>query len=293
MNASNLELRHRKLLHQLLVAAAFVTYLYDPDDIVWRFVKNSSASHQWERALFLAASIAIFAGAVLCTWSRAHRKAESNSSIAPGSQVDGTQALGEILYAVGLASLFPLSGFLILVIGETLRVVRLVSPTADSVRSDHLFQGPRNPDFSPDAREKQRSDAWGTAFRITAYNPEMGLPQQWKSTHGCATAPWWLPPATAPPAPLPLGLPSRPPGRGPHRLARAQHSGLEHLRPHRLEDRARSFRPRLLLNPPRSRQSGRNRRLHNHAAALLEGPRHRLAALAMEAHELLCFTRLT
>jgi hypothetical protein len=52
------------------------------------------------------------------------------------------------------------------VIGETLRVVRLVSPTADSVRSDHLFQGPRNPDFSPDAREKQRSDAWGTAFRI-------------------------------------------------------------------------------------------------------------------------------
>jgi hypothetical protein len=166
MNASNLELRHRKLLHQLLVAAAFVTYLYDPDDIVWRFVKNSSASHQWERALFLAASIAIFAGAVLCTWSRADRKAESNSSIAPGSQVDGTQALGEILYAVGLASLFPLSGFLILVIGETLRVVRLVSPTADSVRSDHLFQGPRNPDFSPDAREKQRSDAWGTAFRI-------------------------------------------------------------------------------------------------------------------------------
>jgi hypothetical protein len=135
MNASNLELRHRKLLHQLLVAAAFVTYLYDPDDIVWRFVKNSSASHQWERALFLAASIAIFAGAVLCTWSRAHRKAESNSSIAPGSQVDGTQALGEILYAV-------------------------------------------------------------------------------RSTRGCATAAWWLRPATAPRAPNGRSLPSRSPGEG-------------------------------------------------------------------------------
>jgi probable DNA repair protein len=46
---------------------------------------------------------------------------------------------------------------------------------------------------------------------------------------------------------------------------------------------------RLLLNPVQERAlwaqiAGR----HNHAAALLEGPRHRLASLAMEAHELLC-----
>jgi small-conductance mechanosensitive channel len=122
MNATEFEIRHRKLLHQLLVAAAFVPYLYDREDIVWRFVKSSSAPHELERILFLAATLAVAAGAVLCTWSRGRRKVESEAEILPtgqigGTQVGVTQALGEILYAAGLGSLFPLSGFLILVIG--------------------------------------------------------------------------------------------------------------------------------------------------------------------------------
>jgi len=130
MNATEFEIRHRKLLHQLLVAAAFVPYLYDREDIVWRFVKSSSAPHELERILFLAATLAVAAGAVLCTWSRGRRKVESEAEILPtgqigGTQVGVTQALGEILYAAGLGSLFPLSGFLILVIGEIFRVLRL------------------------------------------------------------------------------------------------------------------------------------------------------------------------
>jgi len=146
MTASNFELRHQKLLHQLLVAAAFVTYLFDPEDIVWRFVKNSSAPHELERALFLVATLAIFAGAVLCTWSYAHRKPYGTSSFQPSNRIAGSQALGEILYAIGLAALFPLSGFLILVIGETLRVVRLFS-----LKDEH-----------------QPGAVWGKAFRTEA-----------------------------------------------------------------------------------------------------------------------------
>jgi len=45
---------------------------------------------------------------------------------------------------------------------------------------------------------------------------------------------------------------------------------------------------RLLLNPRRKRLSGGHCRQRQSPATLLEGPRHRLAALAMEAHELLC-----
>jgi hypothetical protein len=125
MNATEFEIRHQKLLHQLLVAAAFVTYLYDRQDIVWRFVKSSSAPHELERILFLAATLAVAAGAVLCTWSRGHCKFESAAEVVPTGRIGVTQALGEILYAFGLGSLFPLTGFLILVIGEIFRVLRL------------------------------------------------------------------------------------------------------------------------------------------------------------------------
>jgi probable DNA repair protein len=47
--------------------------------------------------------------------------------------------------------------------------------------------------------------------------------------------------------------------------------------------------PRLLLNPAQEQAVwAQIAGSHNHLATLLEGPRHRLAALAMEAHELLC-----
>jgi len=146
MTASNFELRHRKLLHQIIVAAAFLTYLYDREDIVWRFVKNTPSPLELERALFLVATLTVFAGAVLCTWSDARRKPYGTSAFEPGSQNHGSLVLGEILYAIGLASLFPLSGFLILVIGETLRVGRLF-PLKD---------------------EQQPGDPWGNAFRTEA-----------------------------------------------------------------------------------------------------------------------------
>jgi ATP-dependent helicase/nuclease subunit B len=47
--------------------------------------------------------------------------------------------------------------------------------------------------------------------------------------------------------------------------------------------------PRLLLNSTQEQAVwAQIAGAHNHVATLLEGPRHRLAALAMEAHELLC-----
>lgn len=152
MKASEFEYHHPKLLHQLLVGTAFLTYLIDPEDIVWRFIKNTSSPHELERVLFLVATVAVAVGAALCTWARAHRIPESNSPVEPRRQIDTPQALGEILFAVGLASLFPLLGFLILVLGETLRVLRLVSRRDDLSR--HV--------------EGQPSATWGTAFRNEA-----------------------------------------------------------------------------------------------------------------------------
>jgi hypothetical protein len=69
MRANNFEYGHQKLVNLLIVAIAFLTYLVDRDDIVWRFVKDSNSARTWERSLFLIATLAIAVGAAICTWA--------------------------------------------------------------------------------------------------------------------------------------------------------------------------------------------------------------------------------
>lgn len=133
MKATDFEYRHQTLTHQLVVGAGFLTYLIDPDDIVWRFVKNSAVPRLWERSLFIVATILIAIGAALCTRARAFGK--------PGY-------LGDFLYAVGLGSLMPLPGFVLLVAGESLRILRLIRCPAHS--------------------QETLDSGWGRAFRREA-----------------------------------------------------------------------------------------------------------------------------
>ena len=49
MKATDFEYRHQTLVHQLIVGAAFLTYLIDRDDIVWRLVKRNTSQ---SRTLF-------------------------------------------------------------------------------------------------------------------------------------------------------------------------------------------------------------------------------------------------
>jgi len=119
VKATDFEYRHQTLTHQLIVVAAFLTYLIDPDDIVCRFVCDTSAPHFWERVLFIVATILIATGATLATWARTIPVTWIASRIRPCY-------LGELLYAVGLGSLLPLPGFVILVAGESLRILRLI-----------------------------------------------------------------------------------------------------------------------------------------------------------------------
>ncbi len=124
MKATGFEYRHQTLTHQLVVLAAFLTYLIDPNDIVWRFVRDTSAPRLWERTLFILATILIAAGAALSTWARTIPVTRIASQIRPCY-------LGELLYAVGLGSLLPLPGFVILIAGESLRIFRLIRREQD------------------------------------------------------------------------------------------------------------------------------------------------------------------
>jgi len=78
--ATKFEYRHPVLLRALIIGAAFLTYLFDRDDIVWRFVKGSPAHRELERALFFVATLFVGAGAGICTWARARfaREAEAD-----------------------------------------------------------------------------------------------------------------------------------------------------------------------------------------------------------------------
>jgi len=40
LRATGFEFRHQMLLRQSILAAAFSTYLLDPDDVVWRFIRQ-------------------------------------------------------------------------------------------------------------------------------------------------------------------------------------------------------------------------------------------------------------
>jgi hypothetical protein len=163
MRASEFEYRHPTLSHQLVVAAALLTYLFDPVDIVWRFVKDSASSRTLERALFILATIAIATGAAILT--RAGASARPVSSLPVESH--RSLFLGDLLYALGLATLFPLSGFFILLGGETLRVYRLHQYALSSPLSIDRQPVPA-PMPKPSGLENNPGPSWASAFRKEA-----------------------------------------------------------------------------------------------------------------------------
>jgi hypothetical protein len=125
MKATDFEYHRQTSVHQFIVATAFLTYLVDREDVVWRFVKDTAAPRLFERFFFVLATVFILAGAAICTWARAHRRPEGTTGMESYRHLHQSRYIGDLLYAIGLASLAPPWGFIILVSGEALRVFRL------------------------------------------------------------------------------------------------------------------------------------------------------------------------
>jgi hypothetical protein len=128
VRATEFEYRHQTLLSQLLIGAGLATYLFDPEDVVWRFIKDQPDRRALEHGSFLIATVLIGVAAVLCTGARAR---EGNNADGRASRPYRT---GEFLYAVGLGTLMPLAGFVILVSGQTIRILRLAGSRNDASR---------------------------------------------------------------------------------------------------------------------------------------------------------------
>jgi hypothetical protein len=122
LRATEFEQRHAVLLHQFVIVAAFLTYLADSENVVWRFIKNRSANRVLEHLLFAVATLLVGVAAFVCTRSRVLR---SKAVVSGQEQFVRSGFVGEFMYAVGLASLAPLGGSLILIAGEGIRIFRL------------------------------------------------------------------------------------------------------------------------------------------------------------------------
>jgi len=145
--------RHQFWLRQLIIAIAFTTYFFDRDDIVWRFIKNNPSRRTQEHLVFLAATLLIGVGATLCTWTRANHRSPR------------TKNAGELLFAIGLASLAPLPGFILLVTGELILNYILAQQEVPN------FQSPaaqRSPDWT--AALRHEAAKWGMFLTMIAFS---------------------------------------------------------------------------------------------------------------------------
>lgn len=95
------------------------------EDVVWRFIKNRGAEvRPLEHATFLVATVLVGVGAYLCTFSRIVAKDLPDWKLHQRSP--SHNYLGQFTYSVGLATLLPLAGFLMLTTGEAARLIRLL-----------------------------------------------------------------------------------------------------------------------------------------------------------------------
>jgi hypothetical protein len=163
MRATDFEYHHPVLLHELIVIAAFCTYMADREDVVWRFIKQYPERRALEHAFFLAATLLIGAGAALCSWARASADPVAAPARAISSRsFEHLQFLGEWLFAVGLASLAPLLGCIVLVVVEAIRLLRLM------LRHNHHAQMLQSSGLSLVPDKPKATGGWGRALRIDA-----------------------------------------------------------------------------------------------------------------------------
>ena len=103
VRATKFEERHAMLLHQFVVAVAFLTYLWDRDDVVWRFIKDNAANRVLEHALFAVATLLVGGAAIICTRARVYPDAPiGNRQSGSSHSACNWRYLGDFLYAIGL-----------------------------------------------------------------------------------------------------------------------------------------------------------------------------------------------
>jgi protein-S-isoprenylcysteine O-methyltransferase Ste14 len=135
MVGSEFEYRHRFWLIVLLYVGAYALYNLDHRNILWSLVPWNQGILQKDplvRVLYAGAALLAAAGAVLLTWSTAYRPPSANnahttfSTAGPFRYVRNPHYWAYFLLVLALGAFQSIFGFPVMLVGETLLLLRLV-----------------------------------------------------------------------------------------------------------------------------------------------------------------------
>jgi hypothetical protein len=112
-------LQHPFLVHGIFVILCWLTYVFDREDVVWRFVKDSANPRLLEHLSFTLAAVCIAGGVSLGAWASGNHDGCAGQT----PRYIRRRSLGEILHAIGIASLLPLAGSVALICAEAMRSI--------------------------------------------------------------------------------------------------------------------------------------------------------------------------
>ena len=140
------------IVRAALLLVGLSTYLISPDDVVWRFIKTAPHARVLEHALFGVAAAILGFALLLKVKASANPENQHNHG---RSRITATGA--SLLQAIGIGSLLPLPGFLLLVLGDATATLLLYG--RDSIAED--------PSAELDSRRDRSSlqaSRWGIAL---------------------------------------------------------------------------------------------------------------------------------
>jgi protein-S-isoprenylcysteine O-methyltransferase Ste14 len=184
MRATDFEFRHRFWIFGLLYFAGFVPYWFHDQNALTSLINavNPGASERSVHIAFGIAAAVMFAAALLRTWATAylstevmkHTQVQSSALVAEGPYryVRNPLYLGNLLMTVSFGALASRIGAIIVIVGVTVFVLRLIGReegelTAAQGESYRRFLAavPRLfPSFTPRLPSSGRAPRWGQAF---------------------------------------------------------------------------------------------------------------------------------
>lgn len=169
MKATGFEVRHELLLHLLVVGLALLTYAVNPDDIVWAFVRGHSNNRMLERLVFGTGAIVVMGSAWLETWVTVRDRAVEQERFAGGFERvlehrETALGLARLLFAAGLGLLLPWPGTVVLMGGETILVLRLLTAHRETAAPVPSAQAEAEPSWRKGLRVS--ASKWGVAASL-------------------------------------------------------------------------------------------------------------------------------
>jgi protein-S-isoprenylcysteine O-methyltransferase Ste14 len=184
MKATPFEFRHRSLLNLLQFWIAFQLYSFDRVNIVWAFLHwDTPHGALLARFVFGFAALLLAFAAGIRTWAAAYLRSSvvhdtnlhTNKIVADGPyrHLRNPLYLGTFLMTLGIGFLASRSGFVVLVVGAAIRILRLVGREEEDLTNQqgerYLEFCRRVPRFIPSLISRVPASGqkpeWGQAFQ--------------------------------------------------------------------------------------------------------------------------------